>query len=154
MPTLEQLSAIEEIKRVKAKYFYYMDSKNWEGWRREVFAPDARMHVSRSRPEPYEGIDAILKVIEPLLKGVKSIHHGHMPIIEITSPTTATGIWAMEDVLFLDGRPQFGGMSGRVHGYGHYHETYERGEDGWRIKTMRLVRLHTLAPLQDAASPR
>ena len=24
-------------------------------------------------------------------------HHGHMPEIELTSPTTAKGIWAMED---------------------------------------------------------
>jgi hypothetical protein len=33
-----------------------------------------------------------------------------------------------------------------LHGYGHYHETYEKslpGEQGqWRIKTLKLTRLH------------
>ena len=28
-----------------------------------------------------------------------------------------------------------------MHGYGHYHETYEKGPDGWRIKTLLLTRL-------------
>jgi hypothetical protein len=28
-----------------------------------------------------------------------------------------------------------------MHGYGHYHETYERTDDGWRIKTITLTRL-------------
>jgi hypothetical protein len=60
-----------------------------------------------------------------------------MPEIEITSPTTATGIWAMEDKLrWPDGAP----MSA-MHGYGHYHETYEEVDGGWRIKTIELRRL-------------
>ena len=28
-----------------------------------------------------------------------------------------------------------------LHGYGHYHETYEKTDAGWRIKTIRLTRL-------------
>jgi hypothetical protein len=28
-----------------------------------------------------------------------------------------------------------------MHGYGHYHETYVRLADGWRIKSIRLSRL-------------
>ena len=31
----------------------------------------------------------------------------------------------------------------RLDGYGHYHETYEKGADGWRIKSSKLTRLHT-----------
>ena len=60
------------------------------------------------------------------------MHHGHMPEIELTSPTTATGIWAMEDMLrYPDGS--------EMHGYGHYHETYEFAGDTWRIKTLTLT---------------
>jgi hypothetical protein len=58
-----------------------------------------------------------------------------MPEIDITSPTTATGIWAMEDIL------QIPGGENRVQGWGHYHETYERIDGRWRIKTLRLTRL-------------
>jgi hypothetical protein len=28
-----------------------------------------------------------------------------------------------------------------LHGFGHYHETYRRLEDGWRIQTSTLTRL-------------
>jgi hypothetical protein len=28
-----------------------------------------------------------------------------------------------------------------LHGYGHYHETYEKLDGEWRIKTMKLTRL-------------
>ena len=31
-----------------------------------------------------------------------------------------------------------------MHGYGHYHETYEKSADGWRIKTMTITRLQRL----------
>jgi hypothetical protein len=65
---------------------------------------------------------------------VVTVHHGHTPEIELTSATTARGIWAMEDMLrWPDGR--------EMHGYGHYHETYELVEDAWRIKTSTLTRL-------------
>jgi hypothetical protein len=148
MRTLEQLNAIEDIKQLKARYFYCLDHKDWDGWRNEVFAADASMLVEEVRPEPYVGIETILDFLIPLLTPVKTIHHGHMPMIEITSPTTAKGVWAMEDVLFWPenaGSPH--GATGRVHGYGHYHETYELTAGGWRIKSLRLTRLLSASPL-------
>ncbi|MGB8362944.1 MAG: nuclear transport factor 2 family protein, partial [Rhizomicrobium sp.] len=71
-----------------------------------------------------------------------STHHGHMPDIEILSPDTAKGVWAMEDILRLPkDSPAPGGYT-YLHGFGHYHETYVRGPAGWRIKTVRLTRLY------------
>jgi hypothetical protein len=37
--------AIEEIKRLKSKYFYCLDHKDWATWKTDVFASD--------RPSPY-----------------------------------------------------------------------------------------------------
>jgi len=68
---------------------------------------------------------------------VVTVHHGHMSEIEVTSPTTATGIWAMEDKL----RWPSGASLGEMHGYGHYHETYVKVDGAWRIKTLTLTRL-------------
>jgi hypothetical protein len=65
------------------------------------------------------------------------VHHGHTPEIDITSATTATGTWAMEDVL----RWPDSGPLRSLHGYGHYHETYERVAGQWYIKTITLTRL-------------
>jgi hypothetical protein len=83
------------------------------------------------------GADAFMAFLREVLAGAVTVHHGHMPEIELTSPTTATGIWALNDIIvFPDGT--------RLDGYGHYHETYEKGADGaWRIASSTLTRLHT-----------
>ena len=74
------------------------------------------------------------------IETVTTVHHGHMPEIILTSTNTATGLWAMEDKLWWpEGSPIV-----HLHGYGHYHETYEKPTTGtgWRIKTLKLTRLH------------
>lgn len=59
---------------------------------------------------------------------------GACPEIELTSPTTARGIWALQDVV------RFGpGLS--LVGYGHYHETYNNISGQWLIKSSKLTRL-------------
>lgn len=142
MTDVERLLAIEDIKQLKARYFLCADLKDWDGWREHVFAPDGELHVPEIRPEPYVGITAIIELIAPLLDGVRTIHHGHMPIIDILSADRATGIWAMEDVLFWPEARYAGTTSGRMHGYGHYHEEYVKLAAGWRISKLRLDRLH------------
>ena len=136
---------IEQIKQLKAHYFYYVDTKQWEGWR-NVFAPTGELLAPELRDTAFVGIEEILGFFPSFLDGVKTIHHGHMPIIDIIDTTHATGIWAMEDILFWpEGRPD-GIPAGRMHGYGHYHEEYRKLPEGWRIQRLRLDRLH-LGPL-------
>jgi hypothetical protein len=145
------LADIEEIKQLKARYFYHLDYKEWDGWREHVFCHDASMHVPEAQLELF-GLDNILSCLKTLLADVVTVHHGHMPLIQILSPTTASGIWAMEDLLIWPKRHRPDGVEGRVHGYGHYHETYSRGAAGWRIKTLRLTRLLGPVPLVAPAS--
>ena len=126
---------VEAIKQLKARYFRTMDTKDWAGMRR-VFHDDVVMDTSSSGGGVIEGADPFLAFLEPTLEGVVTVHHGHMPEIEITSPTTATGIWSMEDMLrWPDGS--------EMHGYGHYLETYEKVDGEWRIRTSTLTRLRT-----------
>ena len=74
----------------------------------------------------------------PLI-GCVSVHHGHCPEIELTSQSSAKGIWAMEDIIRW---PDDSTVPIRaLHGYGHYIETYERINGRWHIKTMKLTRL-------------
>jgi SnoaL-like domain len=141
MTDIERLLAIEEIKRLKAKYFYCLDHKDWATWKSDVFAPDASLHVPESRPEPHTGVDNIVAWVSTSTGDQVSVHHGHMPIIEITSADTATGIWAMEDRLYRSKEQPLASGHTYLHGFGHYHETYSRGPAGWRIKTTRLTRL-------------
>ena len=124
---------VEAIKQLKARYFRYLDTKQWDKWG-GVFTEDAELVNTQSRAVSLQGREEIVRVVSTNLEGVRSVHHGHMPEIELTSPTTATGIWSMEDMLrWPDGS--------ELHGYGHYHETYEKIDGQWRIKTLTLTRL-------------
>ena len=124
---------VEAIKQLKARYFRTMDTKDWDGMR-QVFTDDVVVDTTSSGGGTVAGADEFMTFLRGALDGVVTVHHGHMPEIEITSPTTATGIWSMEDMLrWPDGQ--------EMHGYGHYHETYEKVGDGWRIRSTTLTRL-------------
>jgi hypothetical protein len=137
------LLAIEEIKALKARYFRCMDGKDWTGLR-AVFASDLvadfRDSTSpRNEDLLFHGADVYVAAMSPVLTPLLTVHHGHMPEIAVTSPTTATGVWAMEDKIWA---PPGSMPWTRLHGYGHYHEAYRREGDGWRICEIRLSRLH------------
>ena len=140
MTNLETLLAMEEIKRVKSKYFYGLDYKDWDLWRREVFAPDARLEVPEV-PIEIVGLENIIAWVSKSTGDQVSVHHGHMPDIEITSDDTAAGVWAMEDRLYRTKQHPLEDGSIYLHGFGHYHETYVRTPGGWRISSTRLTRL-------------
>ena len=123
----------EAIRQLKARYFRTIDTKDWSGLRR-VFADDVVMDTTSSGGGVITGADQFLAFLRGAIGEVTTVHHGHTPEIELTSPTTATGIWAMEDMLrWPDGS--------EMHGYGHYHETYEKLDGDWRITTSTLTRL-------------
>ncbi len=125
---------LEAIKRLKARYFRTMDTKDWAAMR-EVFTDDVVMDTTASGGGVVTGADEFLAFLQETLADAVTVHHGHMPEIDLTSPTTATGIWALQDVILWPN-----GM--RLLGYGHYHETYEKIGDDWRIASSTLTRLH------------
>ena len=135
--TPEQLSDIEAIKQLKARYFRLMDTKQWDAWG-EVFAPDVRMEVPEADLE-LDGREAVVATVSAAIEGATTTHHGHMPEIELTGPDTATGIWAMFDFVAWP-RADDGSRVG-LRGYGHYHETYVRVGRRWLIASTRLERL-------------
>jgi SnoaL-like domain len=141
MDATEQLLAIEEIKQLKARYFRCMDTKDWDGYA-SVFAPDAVLDVSGESTVPDDqgiirGNTTIAEYVRGQVDPVVTVHHGHMPEIEITSDTTANGVWSMEDML----RWPPDAPIDEMHGYGHYVETYEKVDGQWRIATCKLTRL-------------
>jgi uncharacterized protein (TIGR02246 family) len=132
---MESVDDIEAIRRLKARYFRTMDTKDWDGMRR-VFTDDVVMDTSAAGGGVIEGADAFLDFLREALADAVTVHQGHMPEIDLTSETTAAGIWALNDVVIWPN-----GM--RLDGYGHYHETYEKVAGEWRIKTSTLTRLHS-----------
>lgn len=161
MDAPDRLAAIEDIRRLKARYFRCVDEKDWDGLA-AVFAPDAVFDHSRGGsirdpwtgawdpPLPAEpilsiGRDAIMARIRRVVEALRTVHQGFMPEIEILDDRSATGIWAMSDQLY--------DRAGRLilSGSGHYRESYERRADGWAIKTIGLTRLWVIRG--DGAQP-
>lgn len=132
---------LEAIRQLKARYCRFLDTKDVESWR-SVFSSDlvakVDLAVSTGGADPMtslpiEGVDQFVPAVMASVADAATMHHCHTPEITLTSDTTATGIWAMEDwLIFPDGR--------QLHGAGHYHETYEKQDGTWRIKTLHLTR--------------
>ena len=125
---------IEAIRRLKARYFRTMDTKDWAAMR-DVFADDVVIDTSEAGGSVVDGADEFIAFVREALGDAVTVHQGHMPEIDLTSDTTATGIWALNDIVIWAT-----GM--RLDGYGHYHETYEKTAGEWRIKSSRLTRVH------------
>mgnify|MGYP001815890728 FL=1 len=140
-PSPDDPAATEQIKQLKARYFRLLDTQRWEAWA-EVFAEDAVMDVSDDTGDADSGLvrgrARIVKAVSRALSGARTVHHGHMPEIEIIDANHASGIWAMRDTVDYAsaGEPPRG-----ISGSGWYHETYERADGAWRITSMRLERL-------------
>jgi len=125
---------VEAIKQLKARYFRTMDTKDWTGMRL-VFTSDVVVDTTASGGGVVIGADEFIAFLRETLAEAVTVHHGHMPEIHVSSPTTASGIWALQDFIeWPDGS--------RLHGSGHYHETYEQADGAWRIKSSTLTRLH------------
>jgi hypothetical protein len=134
--TVQMLWDIEQIKQLKARYFRLLDAKDWDAFA-ELFT-DCEHHLPSGSAKPIvrnEEYFADLKV--QLGRGVTT-HHGHMPEITLLGDREAEGIWAMFDYVQVEPRT---GSPVNIQSYGHYHETYRKGDDGaWRISSKRNVR--------------
>ena len=132
----DTLTAIEDIKQLKARYFRLMDTKQWEDWA-DVFTDDLNARIE-DVTDDFIGRDRFVSSVSSMLADALTVHHGHMPEIEVTGPDTARGIWAMFDYVKFTNpeRPV------ELKGYGHYHEEYRKGSDArWRISSLKLQRL-------------
>jgi len=129
------LVEIEALKQLKARYCRLLDGKDWSGWR-QLFADDFVSDTAQAGGKVIEGADDFVAFTRRSLQKSSQVtaHQVHAPELDITSATTARGIWALEDVVRL--AP---GIT--LRGYGHYHETYEKVDGRWLIKTSTLTRL-------------
>jgi hypothetical protein len=138
------------IQQLKARYFRYIDTKQWDLFRglftddaAFFFFDDSDFHADSTGAPPratreFSGGDKFVGRVSKILETAVTVHHGHMPEIEFTGPGEATGIWAMYD--WVDDFEK--GYATK--GAGHYHEKYLKGDDGcWRISELRLTRLRT-----------
>jgi len=136
---IETLQAIEEIKRLKARYCRYLDSENWDGYR-SVFTDDLRGEAQDGRL--FAGADAWVAMVRALHTDNvdRTVHHCHMPEIAVLDANRATGIWALFD--YVDRVAHSDGTRAAFFGYGHYEEEYvNTAQHGWLIAAIHLTRI-------------
>ena len=132
-----RLADLEAIKQLKARYFRFIDTKDWVQFR-DLFTEDCRHHLPQESSVPFMTNDEYLESIEAMLSPGVTTHHGHMPEITFTSDCEAEGIWSMFD--YVQTELPRGPVS--TMGYGYYFETYRKCSDGaWRISSKRNERI-------------
>lgn len=148
MDAVSRLIAIEDIKQLKARYFRFMDTRDFEGMA-TVFCHDALFDCTegvRYLPlggewqgelgETRRGREDIMAWIIASFVSATTVHHGHGHEITIDSDTEAHGVIAMEDYIFAADRKTL-----LIHAAGHYHERYRIEDGAWRIAETKLTRL-------------
>jgi len=130
------LHELEAIQRLKYKYLRCLDQKRWE----EIatcFTEDATCSYSGGKYS-FQGRDAIVDFLRKAMGAPSflSSHRVHHPEIEFTSATTATGVWALEDVV-IETRAQI-----TIRGAAFYHDEYVKKDGAWRIRSTGYERTY------------
>ncbi len=134
---IQSLEDIEAIKRLKYKYLRCLDTKQWDEMG-TTFAPDATTAYSDGELK-FSGRDAIIRFLKDSAlagpSGMIGVHHVHHPEIELTSPTTGKGKWALYNYLLH--KTEQTGL--RICAY--YHDEYVKIGGQWLIKSTGYQRI-------------
>ncbi len=127
------LGDVEAIKKLKAKYWRCIDKKLWDELE-DCFIENAVADYGKNLN--FQGRKAIIQFLKDNLgsDSVITVHQGHNPEIEITSDTTARGIWALHDYLVF--QPNI-----TINGWGHYEDEYVKQNGEWKKKSVKETRL-------------
>jgi hypothetical protein len=134
--TVEQLSDLEDIRQLKYRYLRALDQKLWD-LLADCLTEDAVAEYSAGKYR-HEGRDAIVTWISEAMGSEQflSSHRCHHPEIAFTDADTASGTWALEDVVIIED------MGLNVQGAAFYVDTYRRVDGAWKIATTGYKRTY------------
>jgi hypothetical protein len=132
-PRVEELLDIEAIKQLKARYCLLLDAQEWDELRDTVFTADLRAKASAG---DFDNAEDFVDSFRQRLTGESHVHHASMPIIELTGPDTAQGMWVFTNRGAL----------------GHYQEEYRREDGAWKISALEMTWIY--APSEELRSSR
>ncbi len=122
---IHELLEIEAIKQLKYRYLRCVDTKLWDELA-TLFMPEATCAYGGGRIA-FEGRDEIVAWLEKAMDrdSFHSSHSVHHPEIELTGPDSATGIWALEDIV-IDTDHDI-----QISGAAFYHDRYRKTDGVW-----------------------
>ena len=151
---IQQLSDLYEIQVLKAQYFRFMDTKQWDEFR-DLFTADMQLFIedapSRNpMPATFPSRGRAARAPDRRQGGRSRSTKATCRRSPSSTPTTRPASGPCSTGSTNPGR------GGAWQGYGHYHERYTRGTDGkWRIAEVRFTRLrsNTVEPKPSESSP-
>ena len=137
------LNEIRQIELLKYRYVRALDTQDW-ALLEELLTDDINVWFdggafSRS------GLETVMEFNRSIL--VPSFVSSHLvshPEIELTSPSTATGIWRLEEtVYYREDHPVLQQKSGdRVAGAAYYYDQYRKESGSWKISDTGYVAIY------------
>ncbi len=134
--TIDDLLEIEQIKRLKYRYLRCLDQKLWDDLA-DVFTVDAVAAYSGGAYS-FDGRDEIMGFLREAMgaETFLSSHRCHHPEIDITGPDTATGVWALDDVVVMQE------WDLTVRGSAFYTDEYRKVDGEWKIASTGYKRMY------------
>jgi hypothetical protein len=133
---MTDLHDIEAIKRLKYAYLRALDLKQWDEMA-ACFTEDATAAYSDGRFS-FTGLEKIMEFLRMALDSPTKItvHRAQQPEIDLTSETTATGTWALDDVVI----DTAGNTT--LRGSAFYRDEYVKTAAGWKIRHTGYQRIY------------
>ena len=135
--SLEQLSDMEEIRQLKARYFRCIDTGN-EAELATCFTDDVTIDLRGGgyRLSVSGRGDMVDFIGSSFNSDIVAMHHGHTPEISFTGPDSAKGTWYLQD-RFIDPVRKTDTI-----GTSLYYDTYRRTADGWKVAASEYDRVY------------
>ncbi len=145
MLAVEDLLEYREIEHLKYRYLRAADTHDWE-LMGKCLAGDADiwfnegMYTNKGRENIVDFFQTI--IIPSFISSHIALH----PELKLTSPTSATGIWRLQDIVhYTEANPNakesdFKGGE-EVQGAGYYYDEYIKIGGEWLIKSTGYVRM-------------
>jgi hypothetical protein len=130
------LNELEAIKRLKYRYVRHLDLKEWDALG-ACLTEDCRSAYGDGHFS-FDGRAAIVGFLKDALGPTTRItaHRVHQPEIELTSATTATGTWALDDVV-IETEAKL-----TIRGAAYYHDEYVKLGGEWKIAKTGYTRIY------------
>ena len=136
MSDASKLLELEAIKQLKYRYLRCLDQKRWDELA-SCFTADATSSYSGGK-YAFDGRDAIMEFLRKSMgaDSFLSSHTVHHPEIELTSASTARGVWALRDTV-IETRANI-----VISGAAFYEDEYVKQGGEWKIRSTGYVRTY------------